>query len=73
MRVFTVMRTSSSNDGLELDIEAGGTCFDATAGTSKATFECLMDTSQWMIYQNVVIGLLHWDFVRLPIHPTSLS
>ena len=58
MRVFTVMRTSSSNDVLELEIEAGGTCFDATV-TSKAAFECLMDTSQWSIYQNIVMGFLH--------------
>lgn len=54
----------SSNDVLELEIEAGGTRF-AAAGASKAAFESLMDASQWMIYQNTVKGVLHWDFVRI--------
>ena len=24
-----------------------------------------MDGSQWMVYQNTVTGVLHWDFVRV--------
>lgn len=53
----------SSNDVLELEIEAGGTRF-ATMGSSRVALESLMDASQWMIYQNTVTGVLHWDFVR---------
>ncbi|KAF8484382.1 chondroitin AC/alginate lyase [Gautieria morchelliformis] len=50
-----------SNDALELEIEAGGTRFAAT-GPSRTAFENLMNASQWMIYQNTVTGVLHWDF-----------
>ncbi|GJJ11953.1 hypothetical protein Clacol_006191 [Clathrus columnatus] len=49
------------NDVLELEIEAGGTRFAAT-GDSKSAFLGLMDGSQWMIYENTVTGVLHWDF-----------
>ncbi|KAF8527249.1 chondroitin AC/alginate lyase [Gautieria morchelliformis] len=49
-----------SNDVWELEIEAGGTRFAAT-GPSRTAFENLMNVSQWMIYQNTVTGVLHWD------------
>jgi len=53
----------STNDVLELEIEAAGTRFAAQGG-SRMAFESLMNASQWMIYQNTQTGVLHWDFVR---------
>lgn len=58
--------SSSINDVLELEIEAGGTRFAAT-GDSKSAFLGLMNGTQWMIYENTVTGVLHWDFVSLSI------
>lgn len=56
---------TSSNDVLELQIDAAGTQFAANA-TSQSAFETLIDGDQWMIYRNVETNVLHWDFVSPP-------
>jgi hypothetical protein len=62
---------ASSNDVLELQIDAAGTQY-ASNTTSQAAFEILIDGDQWMIYRNVKTNVLHWDFVSLlsscPLH-----
>jgi hypothetical protein len=50
-----------ANDDLDIETEAGGTQFEADA-TSKAALATLIDGDQWMIYRNVISGVLHWDF-----------
>ncbi|KIJ43946.1 polysaccharide lyase family 8 protein [Sphaerobolus stellatus SS14] len=50
-----------TNDVLELEIEAAGTSF-ASADSSRAAFETLMNGSAWMIYENTKTKTLHWDF-----------
>lgn len=32
-----------------------------------------MDGDQWMIYQNVLTGVLHWDFVSEDLWPPNLK
>ncbi|KAI9512678.1 galactose mutarotase-like domain-containing protein [Russula earlei] len=54
---------TSTNDILALQIDAAGTQYAADA-TSQRAFETLIDADQWMIYRNVEIDVLHWDFVR---------
>ncbi|KAI0322717.1 polysaccharide lyase family 8 protein [Amylostereum chailletii] len=54
-----------SNDVLELEIDAGGTQYAANT-SAQAAFETLIDGDQWMIYRNVLTGVLHWDFSALP-------
>ena len=54
----------STNDDLDLEVEAGGTRFEAGAA-SKDALATLLDGDTWMLYQNVLTGVLHWDFVRL--------
>ena len=62
---------TSSNDVLELQIDAAGTLYAADA-TSQHAFETLIDGDQWMIYHNVVTNILHWDFVSPPsFQPTA--
>jgi len=56
---------TSSNDVLELQIDAAGTQYAADA-TSQRAFETLIDGDQWMIYRNVKTNVLHWDFVSPP-------
>lgn len=56
---------TSSNDVLELQIDAAGTQYAADA-TSQHAFETLIDGDQWMIYRNVETNVLHWDFVSPP-------
>jgi hypothetical protein len=56
--------STSSNDVLTLEIDAGGTQFSATNGSRQA-FATLIDGDQWMIYQNTLTGVLHWDFVSV--------
>jgi hypothetical protein len=53
----------SANDDLDIEIEAGGTRFEAGAA-SKAAFVTLLDGDTWMLYRNVLTSALHWDFVR---------
>jgi hypothetical protein len=53
---------TSSNDVLELQIDAAGTQYAANA-TSQRAFGTLIDGDQWMIYRNVETNVLHWDFV----------
>lgn len=53
-----------SNDVLALEIDAGGTRFSA-ANNSREAFATLIDGDQWMIYQNTLTGVLHWDFSAL--------
>jgi len=57
-------RFASSNDVLELQIDAADTQYASNA-TSQAAFETLIDGDQWMIYRNVKTNVLHWDFVSL--------
>ncbi len=62
---------TSSNDVLELQIDAAGTQYAADA-TSQHAFETLIDGDQWMIYRNVKTDVLHWDFVSSPsFQPTA--
>ncbi|OBZ79298.1 Chondroitinase-AC, partial [Grifola frondosa] len=53
-----------TTDVLGVEIDAGGTQFAAAdAGTgSQSAFETLMNGNLWMIYRNVLTGILHWDF-----------
>jgi hypothetical protein len=53
----------SANDNLDIEIEVGGTQFEAGAA-SKDAFVTLLDGDTWMLYRNVLTGALHWDFVR---------
>ncbi|TCD71496.1 hypothetical protein EIP91_008877 [Steccherinum ochraceum] len=50
-----------ANDVLFLEIVAGGTQY-AAGDVSKDAFSNLIDADQWMIYRNVLTGVLHWDF-----------
>ncbi|KAJ7594959.1 polysaccharide lyase family 8 protein, partial [Mycena floridula] len=50
-----------TNDILDLEIEAGGTQFAANA-VQQAAFSTLFDGDRWMIYQNTITKVLHWDF-----------
>ncbi|KAG6857589.1 hypothetical protein H0H87_000188 [Tephrocybe sp. NHM501043] len=51
-----------ANDILALELAAGETEYQATSD-SKAAFTSLLDADQWMIFRNVLTGVLHWDFV----------
>jgi hypothetical protein len=51
----------STNDLLDLEIEAARTQFEADS-TAKAAFATLFDGDRWMIYYNTVNQTLHWDF-----------
>ena len=55
----------SSNDVLELQIDAAGTQYAADTDSQRA-FETLIDGDQWMVYRNVKTDVLHWDFVSRP-------
>ncbi|TDL28471.1 polysaccharide lyase family 8 protein, partial [Rickenella mellea] len=61
-----------TDDVLALELEAAGTQYEAT-GTSKNEFATLIDGDQWMIYRNVLTGVLHWDlsvagrFISAPV------
>ncbi|KAJ3548815.1 hypothetical protein NM688_g5250 [Phlebia brevispora] len=59
-----------ANDVLLLEIDAGGTQF-AAGPTTESVFATLIDGDQWMIYRNVITGVLHWDFVSIPVASTS--
>ncbi|KAG6911940.1 hypothetical protein DXG01_000188 [Tephrocybe rancida] len=64
-----------ANDILALELAAGGTEYQAT-GDSKAAFTTLLDADQWMIFRNVLTGVLHWDFSvlgRIISLPVSLN
>ncbi|THH34186.1 hypothetical protein EUX98_g64 [Antrodiella citrinella] len=50
-----------TNDVLFLEIVAGGTQF-AAGNATKDAFSTLIDGDQWMIFRNVLTGILHWDF-----------
>lgn len=52
----------SANDVLFLEVQAGGTQF-AAADSTKDVFATLIDGDRWMIFRNVITGVLHWDFV----------
>jgi len=51
----------STNDILDLEIEAGGTQFAADEEAQTA-FSILFDGDRWMVFQNSVTKVLHWDF-----------
>ncbi|KAG6906113.1 hypothetical protein DXG01_015861 [Tephrocybe rancida] len=55
-----------ANDILALELAADDTEFQATS-TSKAAFTTLLDANQWMIFRNVLTGVLHWDFVSISL------
>lgn len=59
---FSTQLVISANDVLLLEIDAGGTQF-AAGPVTKDAFATLIDGDQWMIYRNVLTGVLHWDFV----------
>ncbi|KAF7347798.1 Polysaccharide lyase family 8 protein [Mycena venus] len=50
-----------TNDIVDLEVEAGATQFQASPAGQSA-FETLFDGDAWMIYKNVLTGVLHWDF-----------
>ncbi|KAJ6575156.1 polysaccharide lyase family 8 protein [Mycena capillaripes] len=50
-----------TNDVVDLEVEAGGTQFQASPA-SQVAFATLFDGDSWMIYKNVLTGVLHWDF-----------
>ncbi|KAF8232548.1 polysaccharide lyase family 8 protein [Tricholoma matsutake] len=50
-----------SADILFDELEAAGTEFAANA-QSQAAFGTLFDGNRWMIFRNVVTGVLHWDY-----------
>ncbi|KAJ7492581.1 polysaccharide lyase family 8 protein [Mycena latifolia] len=53
-----------TNDAVDLEVEAGGTQFEATSA-SRDALATLFDGDRWMIYRNVITGVLHWDFSAL--------
>ena len=55
----------STNDVLILEIAGAGTQYSAANSSkeSQAAFEKLLDGDLWMIFRNVLTGVLHWDFV----------
>ncbi|CAA7266471.1 unnamed protein product [Cyclocybe aegerita] len=53
-----------TNEVLDLEGEAGGTRFAARA-ESRNALATLFDGHRWMIYHNILTGLLHWDFSAL--------
>ncbi|KAF7307058.1 Polysaccharide lyase family 8 protein [Mycena indigotica] len=53
-----------TNDVVGLEVGAGGTSFQATPA-SQTAMETLFNGHKWMIYRNVVTGILHWDFSAL--------
>ncbi|KAJ7689202.1 polysaccharide lyase family 8 protein [Mycena rosella] len=50
-----------TNDVVDLEVEAGGTQFQATPA-SQTALATLFDGDRWMIYRNALTGVLHWDF-----------
>ncbi|KAF7311049.1 Polysaccharide lyase family 8 protein [Mycena chlorophos] len=53
-----------TNDAVDLEVEAGGTMFQANS-TSKSAMATLFNGDHWMIYKNILTGVLHWDFSAL--------
>ena len=60
---------TSSNDVIELQIDAAGTQY-AAGPVSQRAFETLFDGDRWMVFRNVKTNVLHWDFVS---HPSLLT
>ncbi|KAJ7741579.1 polysaccharide lyase family 8 protein [Mycena maculata] len=50
-----------TNDVVDLEIGSGGTQFSAPPA-SQTALATLLDGDRWMIYANVLTGVLHWDF-----------
>ncbi|KAJ7103495.1 polysaccharide lyase family 8 protein [Mycena belliarum] len=50
-----------TNDAVDLEVEAAGTQFGATS-LYRDALTTLFDGDRWMIYRNVLTGVLHWDF-----------
>ncbi|KAJ7070876.1 polysaccharide lyase family 8 protein [Mycena amicta] len=50
-----------TNDVVDLEVEAGGTMFQAQ-NASQMALATLLTGDRWMIYRNVLTGVLHWDF-----------
>ncbi|KAG6902879.1 hypothetical protein C0995_010048 [Termitomyces sp. Mi166 len=61
-----------TNDILGFEIEAGGTQFAADI-TAQAALGTLFDGDRWMIYQNSLTGILHWDFTVTDANAGSLK
>ena len=59
---------SSTNDVVDLEIEAAQTQFAANTD-SQLAFAVLFDGDQWMIFRNSLTGVLHWDFVSCSVLP----
>lgn len=62
-------RLISANAVLGLEIDAGGTMF-AAGSDSQNAFATLFEGNQWMIFRNILTGVLHWDFVSLLLSST---
>ena len=62
LRCFVIIFIGSANDDLDLETEAARTQFEADEDSKNALIT-LFDGDQWMIYRNVLTGVLHWDFV----------
>lgn len=52
----------STNDLLNIEVEAAGTEFAAN-NASQSALSTLFDGDLWMTYRNVLSGINYWDFV----------
>ncbi|KAI0322716.1 polysaccharide lyase family 8 protein [Amylostereum chailletii] len=50
-----------ANDVFDLEIEAGGTSFQASQ-ESRGAFTALWQANEWMVFRNTITNVLHWDF-----------
>jgi len=50
-----------TNDVVDLEVEAGGTQFQGSPAAQNA-MATLFDGDKWMIYNNALTSVLHWDF-----------
>ncbi|KAF9531952.1 polysaccharide lyase family 8 protein [Crepidotus variabilis] len=61
-----------ANDILDIELVSAGTTYAASTNSQKA-FGTLYDADRWMVIQNVMTGVLHWDlsvigrFISFPV------
>ncbi|KAF7970614.1 hypothetical protein HWV62_23645 [Athelia sp. TMB] len=60
------------NDELDLETEAIGTQFGAGESSQQA-LETLLGGNLWMMYRNIITGVLHWDFVSTALEDGNLG
>jgi hypothetical protein len=59
--------STSANDVLVLEIESAGTML-AAGSDSQNTFATLFEGNRWMIFRNILTGVLHWDLVSFLLY-----